>query len=124
MYCIHTNHFKGQGWAKDQNADTNEVLKQIKAKLQFSIEDICVENARPYSSTKLKHRLLKAGVLKNECAVCGLTSWLGSPITLHLDHINGSHSDNRIENLRIVCPNCHQQTKTWGRSPIGRRQQI
>jgi 5-methylcytosine-specific restriction endonuclease McrA len=48
------------------------------------------------------------------CSVCDLTSWQNRPISLHLDHINGISDDNRLENLRFLCPNCHQQTDTWG----------
>lgn len=53
--------------------------------------------------------------MQNVCAECGISGdWNGKPLTLQLDHINGKHSDNRIENLRILCPNCHSQTSTWG----------
>lgn len=49
----------------------------------------------------------------NACAICNLTDWLGMPITLELDHVNGDNKDNRRENLRALCPNCHAQTPTW-----------
>ena len=49
------------------------------------------------------------------CEICGQTNlWNGKPLVLQLDHINGNHYDNRLENLRIVCPNCHTQTDTFG----------
>lgn len=49
-----------------------------------------------------------------ECAICHLKSiWCGKQLVLQVDHINGDHSDCRIENLRFLCPNCHSQTATW-----------
>ncbi|HET6893819.1 MAG TPA: HNH endonuclease [Candidatus Baltobacteraceae bacterium] len=62
----------------------------------------------------LKVRLLRAGLLKNECSQCGLTEWRGAPLSMHIDHINGSKHDHRLENLRMLCPNCHSQTETYG----------
>src|SRR5437763_16057938 len=61
-------------------------------------------------------RLLRMGV-RHECSQCGITHWQGMPLVLHLDHINGINNDNRIENLRLLCPNCHSQTDTYGRRP-------
>lgn len=70
---------------------------------------------RPYSSCKLKERLISAGLKEDVCEICGQkTMWNKLPLTLQLDHINGNHNDNRLENLRIVCPNCHTQTETFG----------
>jgi len=51
----------------------------------------------------------------NCCAICGITDWLGQSLSLHLDHINGINNDNRLENLRLLCPNCHSQTDTYCR---------
>lgn len=81
----------------------------------FTLEEILVVDS-PYQSTRhLKDKLVKLSVLKNECVSCGNTgTWLDKPITLQLDHINGIPTDNRLENLRILCPNCHTQTETWG----------
>lgn len=64
---------------------------------------------------KLKRLLLKEGLKEDKCEICGqLPEWNGKPLVLQLDHINGDHYDNRLENLRIVCPNCHTQTDTFG----------
>jgi len=76
------------------------------------------------SSFTVKRRLLAAGVLKNICDQCGLTEWRGRPLTIQIDHRNGTHSDHRLENLRMLCPNCHSQTETYAaknRRRIGRR---
>jgi len=65
-------------------------------------------------SSYLKTKVLRAGLLRNQCFECKLEpSWNGKDLTLQLDHINGDSSDNRIDNLRILCPNCHTQTKTF-----------
>jgi 5-methylcytosine-specific restriction endonuclease McrA len=61
----------------------------------------------------IKMRLLKAGLLEKRCQRCGLAEWRGKPLSIHLDHINGVNRDNRLENLRMLCPNCHSQTQTF-----------
>ena len=61
----------------------------------------------------LKKRLLREGIIKNECSICGLNkTWNGKDIIMILDHSNGVSNDNRIENLRMVCPNCNSQLDT------------
>ena len=63
----------------------------------------------------MKKKLLANGTLINKCAICNLGGiWNNKPIVLQLDHINGNHYDNTISNLRILCPNCHSQTTTFG----------
>ena len=69
-------------------------------------------------TTKLKEKLIKEGLKKNECenpkCPCKNGYWLDNPISYQLHHINGKHDDNRLENLQILCPNCHSQTDNWG----------
>jgi hypothetical protein len=68
----------------------------------------------PRNRAHLKLRLLAAGLLAEECRRCGLSDWRGSPLALELHHINGRGQDNRLENLELLCPNCHSQTASWG----------
>ena len=70
-------------------------------------------NGIPIQSYKLKNRLLSEGLKQHKCECCGITEWNGKPAPIELDHINGNHHDNRLENLRILCPNCHAQTDTY-----------
>lgn len=70
-----------------------------------------------------RKRLVRLGVL-DQCSMCGLgTEWNGLPLALQLDHLNGDSFDNRIENVRILCPNCHTQTDTYG-NKRGRRARV
>jgi DNA-binding transcriptional ArsR family regulator len=64
--------------------------------------------------TNLKRRLVEAGLLSKHCGDCGITQWRGRPLALELHHINGDGKDNRLENLALLCPNCHSQTDSWG----------
>lgn len=77
------------------------------------LEDIMVENSTYTNMTKLKERIIKAGLLVEKCYICGVYEWMGKPLVLQMDHINGNNRDNRLENLRLLCPNCHSQTDTF-----------
>lgn len=69
----------------------------------------------------IKRRLLQDGILKNQCSRCGITEWRGNPISIQLDHINGINDDYRLENLRMLCPNCHILTETYGARNVKRK---
>lgn len=81
---------------------------------KLPIETYLIENSDS-NRVNVKRRLIEEGYLEYRCynPECGLNEWLGKPITLHLDHINGVNNDNRINNLRLLCPNCHSQTDTY-----------
>lgn len=79
------------------------------------LEDVLAGKKVYASSNGLRDRLVAEGILPYLCRVCGLSEWCGRPLGLQLDHINGNRFDDRIENLRLLCPNCHSQTESFSR---------
>ncbi len=107
---IDTSHFKGRAW----NRGLTGIGKPI-----IPLVEILVENSN-YQSFKLKQRLFRVGLKKPECEECGWAKIAeGGYLPLELDHINGRRHDNRIENLRVLCPNCHSLKPTH-RGRMGR----
>lgn len=75
---------------------------------RYTLEEIFKENSEYTNMTRIKSKILDNEILTYECAICGNKGeWQNKPLTLQLDHKNGNHKDNRIENLRFLCPNCH-----------------
>ena len=101
---LDTSHFTGQGWSKGLSVTTRRGRP---------LSEILVANSDYRSTTGLRRRLLKEEIKEARCEGCGLTEWRGVPIPLQLDHIDGDRRNNRLENLRLLCPNCHAQTDTW-----------
>ena len=95
---IDVSHFK-------RNCVKSNIVKR-------NIEDY-LNNKYPITSFKLKNKLLKEGYKECRCEKCGNTEWYGKPIPLELHHINGDNTDNRLENLQILCPNCHAFTDNY-----------
>lgn len=101
---LDTSHFTGRGW--------NVGLK-FRPRKEIPLKDILVEDSSYKSTLGLKKRLLKSNLKEHKCEICGNTEWLGKPIPLELHHINGNNTDNRLENLQLLCPNCHSTTDNY-----------
>lgn len=101
---LDTGHFRGQGWSGGRT---------LPSRTARPLTEVLVANSPHRSTGHLRRRLIAAGLKAARCEACGLTGWRGRTLPLHLDHVNGDHTDNRLENLRILCPNCHAQTRTW-----------
>jgi len=87
--------------------------KELYLYRKIKIEDILVINSTYNTTSHLKNRLYKEKLKERKCEICGQDeNWNGKHISLILDHINGIRQDNRIENLRIVCPNCNATLDT------------
>lgn len=98
---IDISHFTGKLWNKGVKTGSKSKIK---------LEDILVENSTYTNNVSLKNRLIFAGLKEYMCECCKNNEWLGKPISLEIHHINGINTDNRLENLQLLCPNCHAQT--------------
>lgn len=79
----------------------------------MSIKEMFAKNTNR-NNQHLKTIIKRHNLIDYKCECCGNEGkWMGTELSLHLDHINGEHSDNTIENLRFLCPNCHSQTDTY-----------
>lgn len=99
---IDISHFTGQGHLRGKTHSYNRI----------PLSNILVKDYS-YSSNRLRKRLISEGIKDHKCECCGLSEWLGDPIPLELDHIDGDHYNNTLENLKILCPNCHAKTPTY-----------
>jgi len=82
-------------------------------KNKIKTQDILNGEYPGFQTYKLKLRLFNEGIKENKCEECGLSEWLGKDISCELDHIDGNRTNHKLENLRILCPNCHSQTPTY-----------
>ena len=103
-YNISTSHWLGQGHNKGKNKNKYS---------DDHIKSLMIINGNDRDRRLIKRYLLNNKILKYNCSICDLSSWLDKPITLQIDHINGIRTDHRLENLRLLCPNCHSQTSTY-----------
>jgi formate-dependent nitrite reductase cytochrome c552 subunit len=114
---LDTSHFTGKGWCQG-----NQHKEFVQKYVEYPLNEVLIKNSNYLNAYGLKRKLLKAGTLEDKCYKCGITeTWQGEPITLHMHHINGDRTDNRLKNLTILCPNCHSQTPNYASKNIKKR---
>lgn len=106
--CVKRFGFCRETWA--QAVERGQLVPRPHA---VSIEELLVAG-RPRQRGHVKRRLIAEGLKENRCEQCGITDWRGEPLSMELHHVNGDGEDNRLENLMLLCANCHSQTDNWG----------
>jgi HTH domain len=102
---LDTSHFTGAGHLKGKTHNWSK---------RAPLEELLIQGSNLILTVRHKRYIIEAGLLENKCVICQLTgTWQDKPINLQMDHINGDPFDHRIENLRLLCPNCHSQTDTF-----------
>ena len=91
---LDTSHFLGQSWNKEN----------------YDYDLFTINSVKKNGVSTLKPLIKLRG---RKCKCCGCTEWLGQPINLEIHHLNGIRTDNRLENLELLCPNCHSYTDNW-----------
>lgn len=99
-YNIDTSHFLGKGWNKNGTYE------------RVPIEEY-LNNKRKISTYDLKRRLIKSGLKEDKCECCGVSEWQGHKLTIQLHHIDGDNENNNLDNLQLLCPNCHSITDNY-----------
>lgn len=97
-FGIDHSHFYGSNWSN--------YVSSLRKKVP--IEQYLVKGSI-IKSGELRNKLIKIGLKKNECEICKISVWNNEPVSLDLDHKNSDHYDNRLENIQLLCPNCHRQ---------------
>ena len=122
--CQERFGFHGSSWS--QAVDRGDIVHRPRAR---GLEALLVPGNTKNGRGGIKKRLIEGGIKRDHCEECGVSHWRGQKLTLQLHHRNGDGTDNRLENLQLLCPNCHSLTETFSgrnrhrraraRAPIG-----
>lgn len=115
--CIEKFGFSRASW--DKSVKNGRIISGPRG---IPLDTLLVSGRKQTCRKALKLRLVK--ILAQECAECGISEWRDKLLSLHLDHINGDKHDNRLGNLRLLCPNCHSQTETYGGRNVRRKRSL
>jgi hypothetical protein len=119
QFGIDHSHFTGKNWS------VGKKWRKKSTKIEnYLIENCNYSSGLPFSSFKLKKMLFSFNIKEEKCEICNNKEWLGKPINLELHHINGINNDNRLENLQILCPNCHSYTDNYRAKNMSAKKEI
>ena len=104
-FNVNTSHFFGQGW--------NNKLHPSYSKNGKPLNDFFAKGDKKLSSSRVKSRLINNDLRDYRCEKCGISDWMGGRIVIELHHVNGDPTDNRLDNIQLLCPNCHSQTHNY-----------
>jgi hypothetical protein len=114
---LHINTFiriaKKYGWYKPNQGAKGRLKPKKEGVGKIPLVEILQGKHPSYQTFKLKKRLIKLGYKYNQCEECGISEWNNKPIQCELDHIDGNSQNHLINNLKMLCPNCHSQTNTF-----------
>jgi 5-methylcytosine-specific restriction endonuclease McrA len=97
-----------------KEADRYGLYKPSQSKgKKYELDDILNGKHPQYPTSKLSKRLVSEGYKEYKCELCGIVEWNGNSISLELNHIDGDSSNHSLDNLELICPNCHSQTDTY-----------
>ena len=115
-FNIDISHFTGQEWYDSPNQKNNVISRE-----GYSLEEVFIQNS-PVTQKVLRGYIERHNVLEYKCQTCGCDgNWQNGIISLEVDHINGDNKDNRVKNLRYLCPNCHALTDTYRGKNVSRK---
>jgi 5-methylcytosine-specific restriction endonuclease McrA len=107
IHNLDTSHFTGKLWNKGKTESDDPRVSVVPIEKIFT-------NEVGIRTPNLKDKLFKLGYKEKKCEICGCgENWQGKHLTLELHHIDGNHYNNSLENLQILCPNCHSQTDSY-----------
>ena len=115
------NHTTVKKYITEFGIDISNWHYKAGSRAQISLDELLTKGSRSTRASSLRDRVIKGNIIDYRCEKCGISSWMDEEISLHLDHINGDYTDNRIKNLRFLCPNCHSQTPTYGTRNLKRK---
>lgn len=101
QYNLDTSHFTGK------RTNLGNLLNVGISKEEFFKKDKLIK------ASDIRKKIFKEGLKENKCEICGLKEWLNKPIKLQIHHIDGDHLNNELDNIQLLCPNCHSQTDNY-----------